>query len=223
VAAARGVSELSSAQRDFLRAFFAQPFAGEFYLTGGTALSAFHLGHRVSLDLDLFVPTADAVRDAARFTIGLRDEGGLAIASHFAQGGFHNFRLVYLGERLRVDFCHDAAPQLPKEDRGGIRVDGLLDILANKVVALLDFPEPKHFVDLYAGLRSGRVEADGVMQHAARKRTIDPYHLARALHQGKHVRLAGLDLCHPIDPGDLSAFFEELRNGVLDRLRPPGA
>ena len=169
MAAARGVSELSSAQRDFLRAFFAQPFAGEFYLTGGTALSAFHLGHRVSLDLDLFAPTADAVRDAARFTIGLRDEGGLAIASHFAQGGFHNFRLVYLGERLRVDFCHDAAPQLPKEDRGGIRVDGLLDILANKVVALLDFPEPKHFVDLYAGLRSGRVEA----RHAARRAQAD--------------------------------------------------
>ena len=60
-------------------------------------------------------------------------------------------------------------------------MDGLLDILANKIVALLDFPQPKHFVDLYAGLRSGRVDVEAVMAHARRKRPIDPYHLARAL------------------------------------------
>jgi hypothetical protein len=34
---ARGVSGLSPGQHDFLRMFFAQPFAGDFYLTGGTA------------------------------------------------------------------------------------------------------------------------------------------------------------------------------------------
>lgn len=49
-----GVSDLSRAQREFLRTFFAQPFGTDFCLTGGTALAAFHLGHRVSLDLDLF-------------------------------------------------------------------------------------------------------------------------------------------------------------------------
>ena len=122
---------------------------------------------------------------------------------------------------LDVDYCADSAPQLPKEDHDGIRVDGLVDILANKVVALLDFPEPKHFVDLYAGLRSGAVDATAVLDHAARKRTIDAYHLARALHQGKHVRLAELDLSRPIDQADVAALFEELRNRVLDRLRPP--
>ena len=61
MADARRVSDLSLAQIEFLRTFFAQPFAGDFYLTGGTALAAFHLGHRVSLDLDLFAPTREAV------------------------------------------------------------------------------------------------------------------------------------------------------------------
>lgn len=41
--------------------------------------------------------------------------------------------------------------------------------------------------------------------------------------QGKHVGLTGLELRRPIDPADLAVLFEEMRNRVLDRLRPPGA
>jgi hypothetical protein len=41
-------------QRDFLYSFFAQPASAPFVLTGGTALAAFYLQHRVSEDIDLF-------------------------------------------------------------------------------------------------------------------------------------------------------------------------
>ena len=41
-------------QDDFLRIFFSESFAPDFYLTGGTALSRFYLNHRLSDDIDLF-------------------------------------------------------------------------------------------------------------------------------------------------------------------------
>ena len=37
-----------------LKLFFATPFSKTFFLTGGTALSAFYLKHRESQDLDFF-------------------------------------------------------------------------------------------------------------------------------------------------------------------------
>ena len=45
---------LTPLQHDFLSSFFGQPASAPFVLTGGTALAAFHLQHRLSEDLDLF-------------------------------------------------------------------------------------------------------------------------------------------------------------------------
>jgi predicted nucleotidyltransferase component of viral defense system len=216
------VSLLTPAQRELLHLFFEQAFADSFYLTGGTALEAYHLAHRVSLDLDLFTPSVDALQDAARFVIALRDEKRLTITSHFAQARCHNFRLAFHGERLRVDLCVDDLPQLPKEQRGEVRVDNLLDILANKVLAIIDFPEPKHLVDLFVGIRDGGVTATDVLAHAEHKRPIDAYHLARALHHGVHTSLSGLDMRTRIETAEMAAFFAQLRDHVLRPLRPPG-
>ena len=41
-------------QIEILKLFFATSFAKPFFLTGGTALSAFYLAHRDSKDLDFF-------------------------------------------------------------------------------------------------------------------------------------------------------------------------
>lgn len=213
---------LSKAQESFLALFFAQPFASTFYLTGGTALAAYHLRHRVSLDLDLFSPSAENITDAARWTVAQRDARLLDITSHFAQERFHNFRLVHGGERLRVDYCMDDAVQLEKEVHGAVRVDGMVDILANKVVALCDFPEPKHFVDLFVGVTAGGADFRRVLEHARAKRRLDPYHLARALHQGKRARLDALRLCVDVSREAMARWYEDLRNHILAELGPPG-
>lgn len=41
-------------QIQILEQFFSSPLARSFFLTGGTALSAFYFGHRESRDFDLF-------------------------------------------------------------------------------------------------------------------------------------------------------------------------
>jgi hypothetical protein len=50
----KGKGLLSTGQRRFLRLFSKMPDSTHFYLTGGTALAEFYLGHRYSFDLDLF-------------------------------------------------------------------------------------------------------------------------------------------------------------------------
>jgi hypothetical protein len=50
----KGKGLLSAGQRRFLRLFSKTPDSTHFYLTGGTALAEFYLGHRYSFDLDLF-------------------------------------------------------------------------------------------------------------------------------------------------------------------------
>jgi hypothetical protein len=45
---------LRPSQKTVLEAFAGSPLKDAFYLTGGTALAAFHLGHRRSDDLDFF-------------------------------------------------------------------------------------------------------------------------------------------------------------------------
>jgi predicted nucleotidyltransferase component of viral defense system len=54
---------LTPLQRAFLKHFFATPLGQRFFLTGGTALAAFHLHHRLSDDLDLFTLDDDALTE----------------------------------------------------------------------------------------------------------------------------------------------------------------
>ena len=52
---------LTPMQYTFLQHFFNTDVGQRFFLTGGTALAAFHLHHRLSDDLDLFTLDDDAL------------------------------------------------------------------------------------------------------------------------------------------------------------------
>lgn len=75
--------DLTPAQRTFLDHLIGSEFADTFYLSGGTALSAFHLHHRDSEDLDLFSrrvqsewhlpPTPDVVSARCPASSGFED------------------------------------------------------------------------------------------------------------------------------------------------------
>ena len=54
------MNALTPSQRAFLSSFFARVNARAFYLTGGSALAEFYLGHRLSQDMDLFTQDREA-------------------------------------------------------------------------------------------------------------------------------------------------------------------
>ena len=53
---------LTPLQKESLNIFFSLPEANNFYLTGGTALAAFYLQHRLSEDLDIFTREERLIR-----------------------------------------------------------------------------------------------------------------------------------------------------------------
>src|SRR3990170_3327816 len=56
---------LSDFQKSFLRLFASLPDHERFYLTGGTALAEYYLGHRLSYDLDLFTSVENLILPAS--------------------------------------------------------------------------------------------------------------------------------------------------------------
>lgn len=145
------LGDLTPAQRRLLAEVARAGLAGRFYLSGGTALASQYLHHRQSLDLDLFSP--DPV-DSKRI-VGLLD--GLAdgpIIPRRVQDRLE-FTVPLLGEWLRVAFVHYDFPALERRtlDAEGVPVDGLRDLLANRLSCLVERAEPKDFADVLFLLR----------------------------------------------------------------------
>jgi hypothetical protein len=124
-------------------------------LDGGTALAAFHLGHRVSKDLDFF---ADYQVNAAAFAEVVREvaeaRGFGMRATRGRSMGFAQFIASdeETGIEVQLDFAGASPFHLEERDVAaeGIRVSSYRDLCAGKLHAICDRYEPRDFVDLHA-------------------------------------------------------------------------
>ena len=133
-------------------------------LDGGTALAAFHLGHRVSKDLDFF---ADYQVNAAAFAEVVREVAearGFEMRPTRARSmGFAQYiaRDPAADIEVQLDFAAASPFHLEERDAAaeGIRVSSYRDLCAGKLHAICDRYEPRDYVDLYAIL--ARPAGDG--------------------------------------------------------------
>jgi predicted nucleotidyltransferase component of viral defense system len=152
-------SRLSELQRLVLDAFFARE--ASFYLTGGAALAGYHLGHRDTTDLDLFTLDERAFERARHV---LRDVAtALTAKLEIVQDapGFVRGVITRNDEALVVDLVREHSFQIhaDKPRVGGIAVDPVDEILANKLTAIVGRAEERDLVDVFALERAGlRVE-----------------------------------------------------------------
>jgi hypothetical protein len=133
--------------REVLRFIGQCPFAGRFYLAGGTAL-ALRLGHRRSVDLDFF-SAADEVALKTRREIlhALADLDPQALED--VEG---NLLLEVRG--LHVGFFSYGYPLLaPTDSVEDVALAGVVDIGLMKLDALIDRGSRKDFYDLYVVAR----------------------------------------------------------------------
>ncbi|MEK7858064.1 MAG: nucleotidyl transferase AbiEii/AbiGii toxin family protein [Elusimicrobiota bacterium] len=149
----------------------------DFYLAGGTAL-ALRLGHRVSLDLDLF-SAKNALGAGQRRTLleDLKATGPLKIKEE-KDGTCH----LDLGGTSVSLFHYDYPILGTSQSWRGLEAASLEDIAAMKLSAVLGRGSKKDFIDLYELCR--RLGLDRVMTTAGRKfpRHADfPLQAARAL------------------------------------------
>jgi len=139
---------LNDEQKSFLRAFSEWPYHGRYYLSGGTALAAFYLGHRFSEDLDFFAEEPVDIEPIFAFLRSL---------ANFEEIQYdHKFdRRIFLlrsrkGKTLNVEFTLYPFKQVePPTLIEGIQIDSVTDILANKLTAMTDRYDLKDYVDTY--------------------------------------------------------------------------
>jgi predicted nucleotidyltransferase component of viral defense system len=159
---------LSDLQWEFLSFFFAG--APPFFLTGGTALSAFYLHHRYSEDLDLFTLDGDAFDRVPLYVTDAAKNIAAAVASLQTAPQFRRYRFARGVDSVIVDFVREVVPQVSetKNTFDGIMVDTLEDIAANKVCTVISRAEIKDYIDLYFLARAG-YPLENYIQVAQRK------------------------------------------------------
>lgn len=138
---------LTEDQKNLLIRFRDSPLCRRFYLTGGTALSAFYLYHRFSEDLDFFSEENVGVEEVLDFVKSLPLVG----AAEYERKYDRKICLLRFSESkvIKVEFTTYPFPRFEKgQIVDGIQVDSLKDILTNKLMAVTDRRDAKDYVDL---------------------------------------------------------------------------
>ena len=154
-----------------LKKLQSRPYLDKFFLVGGTAL-ALQMGHRKSIDLDLFT-NSDVDWDA------LNDE----ILTLGEWQSFHRRKRIYQGylEGVKVDFVH--YPYLPLNPINlveGFRLISVEDISAMKLSAVTGRGTKKDFFDIHLLLQTFSL-AEMVVFFEKKFPEIGTFHVIRSL------------------------------------------
>ena len=121
-------------------------FSKDYYLVGGTAI-ALHIGHRRSIDFDLFTGN-DIKRRSIRNRI---EKDGFAIESVLYEA-FDQLHIIVNSVKITFfNFPYEVVHPIDYE--GIIRIPALLDLAAMKTYALGGRAKWKDYVDLYFVLK----------------------------------------------------------------------
>lgn len=198
-------------QVDFLRLFTETALKETFFLTGGTALSAFHLHHRVSEGMGFFTEEEGQIPAVLPLIqdMSAKLDGHLEVKRSFRS--HLEFIVRKSGETLRCDFAMDSPYRLKERvfnEEYGIYVDTVHDISCNKLSALYDRSEPKDFVDIY--FIDGEILPFEKLVQEAKKKHIGPDNYWLAISLAKIEDFGILPrMLKPVTPDELRTFFKE--------------
>lgn len=209
---------LTVLQQQALDAFFNVPeLRQKFYLTGGTALAAYYLKHRFSDDLDFFTHT-EAVSDADRAVVSAFEAAGLRVAHDRSSP---TFRRYSLNDTLQVDLVRDidfriGVPEL----HDGVMIDTPKNIAVNKVTALYGRLEPKDYVDFYFLLKTYHYDVMELLELAQNKDAgLEFFQWTKIIADAETLTVLPR-MIKPLELSELKLFFKEVRNQVLDAIKP---
>lgn len=216
-----GQAVLTEAQKTALRIVGQESAMGHFYLSGGTALSAFYLTHRLSDDLDFFTREDVRLTDASACVARVREAIQATEVRSDRLHDRHLFFFTYPEGELKIEFSRYAFDQLDSptmDEFSGMRIDSLRDIAANKLAALLDRFDPKDFVDLYFLLNDRSL--DDTRRDAVQKFRLQISDLFLGSELAKVRRIEVLPkMLKPLTVSELKSFFTQqarrLKNNVV--------
>jgi hypothetical protein len=220
----QGKGIIADIQKKVLSIFSQFPDAPKFYLTGGTALSEFYLGHRLSYDLDFFTsetglisPFSEAMQ--AEFE---KREFTADLVRRFET--FAEFKLSKDEEKTTIHLAYDSPFRFspPADTIFGIKVNDYGDIIVDKLLTFFGRAEPRDAVDLFFIFK--KEDFWKLLELAPQKDPgFDLYWFAVALEKVRmfpdEISQWPVDMLVEVDVRELKSKFSSLAREVMDKIK----
>jgi len=210
-------------QVKILREFFTSPFGKDFFLTGGTALSAFYLAHRDSKDFDLF--TKDDL-DLISLENTLQEITKKLAAGLEVKVRTQNYCEMYLENKKdgwiqRLDFVHEIPVHFGKFLKvENVVIDSVENIASNKIGAIFGRIEPKDYVDLYFILKETKTDFWKVFAQAQKKDLgVNEFYLGNLITAAQNMANFPI-IKRPFDKTAFRQFYANLSRELLLKIKP---
>jgi hypothetical protein len=221
-----GKGIITEGQKALLTTFSALADSRHFYLTGGTALAEFYLGHRRSFDLDLFTAEDRLVLPFSRvLEQKLQGRFEFKVVRRFET--FVEFEVVCTGEAIKVQLAYDSPFRFeePLDSDLGVRINDFRDLSVDKCLAFYGRAEPRDAVDLFFILKAEAFEE--ISSLASQKDPgFDLYWFAIALENVKDypddIREWPVEMLTDVDAREIKELFLTLARKVMRDIRPAG-
>ncbi|MEW6214434.1 MAG: nucleotidyl transferase AbiEii/AbiGii toxin family protein [Nitrospirota bacterium] len=212
---------LESIQKKILILLKDLPDIDAFYLTGGTALSAFYLGHRKSNDLDFFTTTEELILPFSfKMEETLRGKG----FNVKRERGFRSFVELFVNFYDESTIMHIALDspfrfEHPKESTEfpGLKIDSLIDIATNKLLTLFGRATLRDFIDVYFLVREKLTQAELIDKAKIKDPGLDIYWLGVAFERINEFFADSPEMLLLVKPcmmKELQDFFNGWRRGI---------
>ena len=159
---------LTPNQRAVLESLAQEKYITEtFFLSGGTALSAFYFKHRISEDFDLF---SEKVYEAKKVAIWVQKAAKNLKVQKAERQKLTGQDVYYFSfgknDFVKVDFSYFPFPHLGEFTKyQKLRISSLEDLAVNKLQAIVTRKRSRDYVDLYLCLRTLKWSSEDMQKY----------------------------------------------------------
>ncbi len=219
---------LTKLQEEMLKIFGSTQESNLFHLTGGTALAAFYLRHRLSKDLDFFTGEEEIIGYFGERLKGNLEAIGIKTQTIRKFKSF--FEILASKEEINVPI-HLALDspfrfEEPQETSFGVRVDSLMDIATNKLLTVFGRFEPRDFVDVFFLIKEKFSMEQLIEKSKLKDPGLDEYYLAIAFHRAKElpddISKFPVTMIKPFDIKEMKDYFVSQALSILDKAKEKG-
>jgi len=208
-------------QIEILKLFFATTFAKPFFLTGGTALSAFYLAHRDSKDLDFFSLEKYDPQQLEVVILDIAQKMGCEIFTKIKSDTYNEIYLENVNWRQRIDIAKEQPKRFGEVvDIEGVRVDSLDNIGSNKITAIFGRLEIKDYIDLYSIVTQTENSFEELFVLAKQKDLgLTEFYFASTIADISQIQ-TWPDLKIDLDKQAMFDFYKKLTTDMLLKIKP---
>lgn len=217
---------INQVQKEILNTFGNILDSEYFYLTGGTALSYFYLKHRKSNDLDFFTASEEIILP---FSFRLEEALKSKKMDIQRQRGIRSFVELLVNKDNETTIIHlaqDTAFRLEQTrefpEYPQLKIDSLIDIATNKLLALFGRATLRDFIDVYFLVKEAKFTPQDLMTKSKIKDPgFDLYWLGVAIERINTFKEASSEmllLVEPVDFKEMLVFFNQWRQKITREL-----